>query len=90
MKKWKYHASSTCSTNPADYNTYYGTPITINNQDNNGDWFCLYAEDALGNDAQLASSNDINIDITPPTAAPTCTPSGHWFVSVTNVIDCNP
>jgi len=85
--KWKYNTTTTCSGNGADY-TGVTTTRTETTQTNNGKYVCIYVEDTAGNTGTLASAYPINIDITPPSTAPTCTASQYFSGSIS--ITCSP
>lgn len=61
VKKWDYDADGVCSANPGDYSKTDVNSMNQTIETNNTKYICLYAEDALGNKAQLASANPINI-----------------------------
>ena len=70
MRKWTYDSDGICPTLSSSY-TYNSTTAipTQTTTAHNGEWICLYVNDAAGNYRTLASANDINI--TPPdTTAP--------------------
>ena len=66
VKKWDYDADGVCSVNAGDYTKTDANSMDQSTEANNGKYICMYGEDAVGNKSTLASANDINIDITPP------------------------
>lgn len=75
IKKWMYDSDWSCSTSAWDYWNDYTVALAENTETNNLDYICFYGEDSLWNITTLASTNDINIDITQATFA--------WVVSWT-------
>ena len=80
VKKWMYDVDGTCSTNSGDYTYTDATSMNQTTEINNGNYICLYAEDSVWNDLQLASANDINVDITVPSISFTETLCSWWLV----------
>lgn len=81
---WTYTGTTTCSTNSGDYLYNTGNSLNQTDETHNGEHICLYGEDNLGNYSTLVSSGPINVDITPPSTAPTCT-TGTYFSGTINV-----
>lgn len=81
VTKRDYFATSSCPTSAWSYSNSTSTITTQTTETNNTKYICLYAEDNLWNYATLASSNDINIDITAPTK-PVCTNSQYFSGSL--------
>ncbi|MCX6763870.1 MAG: hypothetical protein NTZ97_04045, partial [Candidatus Moranbacteria bacterium] len=62
----KYNSSASCTLDPLDYTDYSDGILNQADATHNGQYICLYAEDATGNKNNLFSSNDINIDSSAP------------------------
>ncbi len=66
VKKWKYNINTTCSVSASDYDHVDSDSMNQTDQTHDGQYLCLYGEDASHNASELASAYPINIDITKP------------------------
>ncbi len=67
--KYGFSADNVCdASDNYSENLTSGTSFVINNESHNGQYVCAVATDAAGNTTYAVSGEDLNIDVTPPTA----------------------